>query len=70
MAESSDQPLLSTILEHVLRAEALALEGLALQAKVHVGLLGGDAHDLVQTAEKRAYLRAEAMLQQLLPPNT
>jgi hypothetical protein len=59
--------VLRAILQHVVRAEALALEGLALQARVHAGLLGGDAQELAQAAEKRAYARAESLLHQLLP---
>lgn len=58
--------MLQTLLQHVVRAEALALEGLALQARVHAGLLGGDAEELVLAAEKRAYARAERFLHQLL----
>jgi hypothetical protein len=61
-----DSPLLRVLLERVLRTECLALEGLRLQAKVHNGLLGGDVEQLVQTAEKRAYQRAEVLLEQLL----
>lgn len=59
--------MLRTIRQHVVRAEALALEELTLQAQVHASLLGGDAQDLVQAAEKRAYARAESVLHQLLP---
>ena len=68
--DAFDQPLLRAILTHVLRTEAIALEGLVLQARVHNGLLGGDTEELVQSAEKRAYQRSEAMMQQLLktPP--
>lgn len=62
-------PLLGVLLDHVLRTEALALEGLRLQANVHSGLLGGNVEELVQTAEKRAYQRAEAMLTHLLESN-
>lgn len=61
-----EQSLLPAILHHVLRAEALALEGLRLQAHMHQGLLGGEAAELVQLAETRAYRRAEAMLADLL----
>lgn len=61
-----DNSLLHVILARVLRSECLALEGLRLQAQVHKGLLGGDVEELVQTAEKRAYQRAEALLGQLL----
>ena len=60
------QLLLPAILHHALRAEALALEGLRLQARLHHGLLGGQAEELVQLAETRAYHRAEAMLADLL----
>jgi hypothetical protein len=63
---SLTNPMLHLILERVLRTECLALEGLRLQAKVHNGLLGGEVEELVQTAEKRAYQRAEALLEQLL----
>jgi hypothetical protein len=61
-----DNAMLHILLERVLRTECLALEGLRLQAQVHHGLLGGDVEELVQTAEKRAYQRAEALLGQLL----
>lgn len=67
MPFSGDSLLLRPILHHVLRAEMLALEGLAMQATVYAGLLGGNASELVEVAEKRAYQRAEALLQQLLP---
>lgn len=63
-------PVLHAILERVLRSECLALEGLRLQAQVHNGLLGGDVEELVQTAEKRAYQRANPLLEQLLAANT
>lgn len=69
MATSSaptEQSLLPAILHHVLRAEALVLEGLRLQALLHQGLLGGEVEELVQLAETRAYRRAEAMLADLL----
>lgn len=62
-----DSSVLRTVRQHVVRAEALALEGLTLQARVHASLLGGDAEELVQAAEKRAYARAESVLHQLLP---
>jgi hypothetical protein len=65
-ADLTDQPLLHTILTHVLRTETLALESLLLQAKMHSGLLGGDVQQLVQEAETRAYQRAEVLLKQLL----
>jgi hypothetical protein len=65
-----DNSVLQAILERVLRTECLALEGLRLQAQVHQGLLGGDAEELVQTAEKHAYQRAEALLAQLLAAPT
>ncbi|MGI4742669.1 MAG: hypothetical protein ACRYG7_46515 [Janthinobacterium lividum] len=61
-----EQSLFPVILHHALRAEALALEGLRLQALMHQGLLGGEAEELVQLAETRAYHRAEAMLADLL----
>ncbi|RZK27661.1 MAG: hypothetical protein EOO63_12940 [Hymenobacter sp.] len=62
--------MLHVLLERVLRTECLALEGLRLQAQVHHGLLGGDVEELVQTAEKRAYQRAETLLTQLLAATT
>lgn len=62
----AEQSLFPAILHHALRAEALALEGLRLQALLHQGLLGGQAEELVQLAETRAYHRAEAMLADLL----
>jgi hypothetical protein len=40
-SDPAEQSLFSAILHHALRAEALALEGLRLQALMHQGLLGG-----------------------------
>jgi len=64
-AQYSDNGLLQVILERVIRAESIALEGLVLQARAYTGLYGGDVADIVQAAETRAAHRAETMLRQL-----